>query len=229
MTPPTPFALLAVVTAIGTAPAIGQQIAVDRGTLDIRVSGTLVGREEFAIQRGRAGAGTGFTITSSVVYPADRPTRRLVSVVELDTDSLAAASQFEVSDGDVLRVLMRFGPRRVTVRTLSSTGESAREYPSNAQAIIVDDSAFAALALLPQAVTTARGFPLRGGAGTDVSISDRGAGTVTVHGDRRPAHHITLSVGSQSREIWYGEHGKLLKVEIPDRHLVAERVPESAN
>ena len=151
--------LLALVSPLATA--LTAQQVLDRGTLVIMQQGRLVGQEEFVVERGRrSGAPDGFTIASVVSYPAEQPTRRLTSVVEFGPDSQPAATLVEAQDGELRRVLIRLGPRRVTVRLVTPSGEAAREYPSAQRHLVLDDSLFA-----PHAVA----LPLPPGAGPPLS------------------------------------------------------------
>src|SRR5439155_17542785 len=128
--------LVAIVTLAATVHA--QQRVLDSGTLMISRAGVLIGREEFTIRSGRAsGSGDGFTIAATAYYPADRSQASLAITVELAADSEPASFQLNVLDQRQLNVLdqrqrriyAQLGPRRVTVRTLTASGESVREYP----------------------------------------------------------------------------------------------------
>ena len=115
--------LVAIVTLAATVHA--QQRVLDSGTLMISRAGVLIGREEFTIRSGRAsGSGDGFTIAATAYYPADRSQASLAITVELAADSEPASFQLNVLDQRQRRIYAQLGPRRVTVRTLTASGES---------------------------------------------------------------------------------------------------------
>jgi YD repeat-containing protein len=216
---PAPLiSLLVIIADLGWVVPSRSQTVADRGTLDILQGGTLIGREEFVVRPGRGGAVTGYTITTSAVYPADRPRRRLVAVIEFEADSTPAASQFQSTDGEEVRVVMRFGPRRVTVRTMTPGGESAREHPGGPRAVIVDDSLFAPHALLPGGAASARAFALHGGPGRDLLI----------RATAEPRRQVTLTIDGDVRVVSYDGSGRLIRVEMPARQLVAVRRDDAA-
>ena len=217
--------LLALVAPLATA--LTAQQVIDRGTLVIMQQGRLVGQEEFVVERGRrSGAPDGFTIASVVSYPAQQPTRRLTSVVEFGPDSQPAATLVEAEDGDLRRVLIRLGPRRVTVRVVTPSEEAAREYPSAQRHLVLDDSLFAphavALPLLPGAV---RAITLREGGRATAEVADHGSDRTSVGTTHRTLHHLSMTVEGERRDLWYDERGRLIKVAIPSRDLTVLRRP----
>jgi hypothetical protein len=217
---------LLTLTAALAGAAAAQQV-VDRGTLLIMQGGRLVGQEEFVVERGRrSGAPDGFTIASVVAYPAERPTRRLTAVVEFGPDSQPAATLVEAEDGELRRVLIRLGPRRVTVRVVTPSGEAAREYPSAPRHLVLDDSLFAAHAVeLPVPPGTVRSITLREGGRGTADVSDHGSDRTSVGTAQRTLHHISVTMGGERRDLWYDERGRLVKLAIPSRGLTALRSP----
>jgi hypothetical protein len=150
MMPRLAGAILATALSSLAADAAEGQQTLDRGTLVIVQGEHVVGREEFLLRSGRrSGSPDGFTLSSTVSYPADRPRRTLTTVVEFLPDSQPVASILELQNGAQERVFMVIGPRRVTVRLKTSAGESAREYPAGGWVLLADDSVFAYHALPP--------------------------------------------------------------------------------
>jgi hypothetical protein len=207
------------------APGMAQVREVDRGVLLISRGPRLIGREEFVVRRGR-GSGTmaGFTVASTAWYPPDRPQRSLTSVVEFGTDSLPTAIRVEASNGDLKRVLISIGPRRLTVRLATANGESAREHPVREPHVIVDDSILATHTLPP----TPRSLPLRtmtmsGTRGPLAEIIERGWEPTPIGGTTRELKRFTIQMGDAVRHLWYDAEGRLWKVADPARNTVAVR------
>lgn len=218
----TPFAAM---LAVGP-PSQGR--VLDSGTLLVFEGPRLVGREEFVLRSGRgSGASTGFTISSTVIYPPDYPRQRMVVVVEFEPDSQPAAARFEVHGGSPRTVLYRLAPRRMTVRIATAQGESAREFPGGPAHIALDDSIFGYHALLgSHRAGSARTFSSRGDRGVDVHVADHGREPAIIEGAERTLRHLTVRSPSETRHLWFDDRGGLLKIEIPDRSLTIVREPE---
>ncbi len=149
-------------------------------------------------------------------------------MVELGADSLPRVVQFEASNGDDRRVLAQFGARRLTIRTISAEGESAREYPAAGRNLVVDDSVFSLYAVPPGTASgPVRLVSPRNDTRTDYQLTDRGTESTLVAGERLSLRHLVFTAGTDVRHVWYDAAGRLMKVEIPSRRLVAERVDES--
>ncbi len=221
----------AFLTAGGAArPAlsVAQQRELDRGVLLITRGAETIGREEFVLLRGSSGATglSGFTVTSTVFYPADRPQTSVDATVEFGADSVPTMSRYEVGNGEVIRVVMGLGARRITVRTITRGGESAREYPARERHLVMDDSVFGTHAVAPGVASRAsRRVTLSGVRGDALQIADRGIETTTVGSARMDLRHVTVSSPAETRHLWYDDNGRLMKLVIPGRNLTAIRVP----
>jgi hypothetical protein len=97
---------------------------------------------------------------------------------------------------------------------------------------LLDDSVFAlyvfaAWRAASEASTLTAIFP-RGLRRDVVQIQDLGLAATTLNRDPARLRHITLGVeGQGSVHLWLDEGGRLMKVEIPSRHLTAERLAGS--
>lgn len=207
------------------AAATAQQI-VDQGALAILRNGTVIGREEFVVRRGHGGSSAGYTVTTTAYYPAERPTRTIMVALTVDADSQAATAQFELFDGQRETVLMSLGSRRVIVRVRTAAGESAREYPGADRRLVTRDSVHAIYAIPPRQAPG----PVRL---VSPSVAGRTSATLTLHGSRltdvggtsRTLNQISLEgAGGDAVHLWYDEQGRLMKVAVPARNLVAVRL-----
>jgi hypothetical protein len=200
------------------------QTPVDEGTLVVREDTVVIAREAFRLSTVRTGGGaTRWTLATTIRYDRSRPVVVLDPIVELGPDSNPASLEYTVADPrEPLRILGQLTRGRFTVRLLGRRTERAREFPAPPPSAVLDDSVFALY--LPAAwqgrsrpVSVTGVFP-RGGRRELLMVQDSG-GEV-------PLRHITIS-GGENRlvHLWLQADGRLAKVEIPSRHLVAERAP----
>ena len=207
-------------------PAMAQGRILDQGVLRVVVGGTEIAREEFTVTVGSAVAGgAGLRITATAFYPPRRTKITISPFVELGPDSMPRLVQFEAANGDDERILAQIGPRRLTIRRISSRGESAHEYPGAPRTMIVDDSVFALYAVPPGTASgTVRLVSPRRDVRADYDLTNRGVEETVGAGERMKLLHPVLTRGADVRHLWYDASGRLMKVEIPSRQLYAERV-----
>ncbi|HKW42535.1 MAG TPA: hypothetical protein VJN39_14900 [Gemmatimonadales bacterium] len=198
------------------------QAPVDEGTLVVREDTLVIAREAFRLTAMRAGTGaTRWTLATTVRYDRSRPVVVLDPIVELGPDSNPVSLEYTVADPrEPLRILGQLTRGRFTVRLLGRRTERAREFPAPPPTAVLDDSVFAlylAAAWQGRArATSVTGVFPRGGRRELLTVQEEpGEG---------PARHVTIS-GGENRlvHVWVGPDGKLTKVEIPSRRLVAER------
>jgi hypothetical protein len=217
--------MVAAVVAMVSAPGARAQV-VDSGALSIMQGEREIGREEFTLERGRrSGSPDGFTLTTTVGYPANSPSRKLSAVVEFLPDSQPAATILEATDGQLQRALMVIAPRRVTVRLKTSTGESAREYPGGGTVLLTCDSLFGHYAMAPRpSGEPVRALTLLGGRRSDAALVDHGVERTTVAGAERSLRHWSIVVAGAERHLWYDERGRLMMIRIPSLGIVVLRL-----
>lgn len=216
---------LAALSPEGHPPAPDQANVVDAGSFVILRGTQAVGREEFTIRRGRASGGPGFTIAANASYPAQDPRVTVAAVVELGPDSLPAAVQLDVFGNGQRRVYALFGPRRLNIRVVRPNGETAREFPSSGRNFVADDSVLALYAIPPgSGEGTVQIVSPRQEQRAPGQLEDRGMRRTPVAGIARTLRLLVLETGDESRNLWYDEAGRLIKVDLPSRGITAERV-----
>lgn len=171
--------------------------AADEGVLIVRSAGRVVGREEFVLRRvGDASGRNGLTLSAVSTYPPADPNRTLV----------------------------RFAPRRVTVRLATATGEAAREYPTAGRYIIADDSVLALFVLAADGVPgPVLVYLPRSGRRVSGTLKDFGLQPTALGREIRELRHLVLQIEDSLYHLWYDTAGRLMKVAVPARDMVAER------
>jgi len=205
---------------------------VDEGTLVVREDTLEIARETFRLTAVRTGAGvTRWKLATTIRYDRIRPVVVLDPIVELGPDSSPVSLEYTVADPrEPLRILGQLTRGRFVVRLLGRRTERAREFPAPPPAAVVDDSVFAlylpvAWQVRPQPVTVTCVFP-RAGRRELLTVQDLGVESTTLNRDPAALRHITVT-GGENRVIhlWLAADGRLAKVEVPSRRLVAERAP----
>ncbi len=207
---------------------------VDEGTLVVREDTLEIARETFRLTAVRTGAGvTRWKLATTIRYDRTRPVVVLDPIVELGPDSSPVTLEYTVADPrEPLRILGQLTRGRFVVRLLGRRTERAREFPAPPPAAVVDDSVFALYLPVawqgrPQPVTVTCVFP-RAGRRELLTVQDLGVESTTLNRDPAALRHITVT-GGENRVIhlWLAADGRLAKVEVPSRRLVAERAPAS--
>ena len=205
---------------------------VDEGTLVVREDTLEIAREAFRLTAVRTGAGVSrWKLATTIRYDRTRPVVVLDPIVELGPDSSPASLEYTVADPrEPLRILGQLTRGRFVVRLLGRRTERAREFPAPPPAAVVDDSVFALYLPVawqgrPGPVTVTCVFP-RAGRRELLTVQDLGVESTTLNRDPAALRHITVT-GGENRVIhlWLAADGRLAKVEVPSRRLVAERAP----
>ncbi len=177
--------------------AASQIPPVDEAVFVVRANGQVVGREEIALRQVTDATGQpGWTLSVINQYP--------------HTASV--------------RTFARFGSRRVTIRIATIGGETAREYPNRANNVLADEWV---LGLYAVAAATEPGpvsilYP-RAGTRAAGTLEDRGMERTTLGTVGRTLRHVVLTLPDDTHHLWFDGQGRLMKVTIPSRNLVAER------
>jgi hypothetical protein len=212
----------------------GAGTPVDEGVLVVRVDTVEVARESFRLTHGRLSRGDpGWTLATTIRYDRARPVVVLAPILEVNSDTMPATLQYDVADPrQPSRILGELGRGRFTVRLVARATERAREFPTGQRAVVLDDSVFALYAFAAWRASSAPStltaiFP-RGLRRETVQIRDLGLASTTLNRDPARLRHITLGAeGPGAVQLWLDENGRLMKVEIPARHLTAERLAGS--
>lgn len=196
----------------------------DQGSLTITINGQRAGREDFRIAVTPRGQGMEYVATATVDYG----TRRLEPALRADSGGVPMSYQVTIrtTDDGAERWVGQIARGRVSAQIHSSRGPAAREYIVTEGAMIVDDDVFHQYAFVARhrdagsitILVPRRNTQIR------LAIATAGSETVQVGTQELAATHVVLTEPSGAkREIWVDAEGRLLKVTIPARGIVALR------
>jgi hypothetical protein len=208
-----------------TTSEAGAQTVVDEGSFTILVAAARAGRETFVIRRQVGPAASAGYLASGTVLYADR---RLAPALVTDSAGLPVSYMVDVRTGTVrtARVSAQITRGRFTLRVQTPSGESARELVLPVGTVLLDQDIFheyffVALASKHGPVSV---LDPRLGTQTSAQVVDSGPERVLIGGRSIDAHRLTITdVKAQVRLLWIDAEGRVLKVEVPDRQLVAVR------
>lgn len=205
------------------------QAPLDEGTFVVREDTLEVARESFRLMHGRlARGGIGWTLATTIRYDRTRPVVVLSPILDVTSDTLPATLQYDVADPrQPVRILGELGRGRFTVRFVARATERAREFPAGGRPVVLDDSVFALYLFAawrsPGPLTAIVPRGLRREA---VEIADQGLAPTTLNHAPVTLRHVTISGGANELvHLWLDANTRLMKVEIPSRHLSVERAP----
>jgi hypothetical protein len=217
--------LLAGTLAFAAGGAQTQSSAVvDEGTFMVTRNGAPVGRESFRIVRAPGPAGQVYRATGTSAIGENGFT------TTLGTDSVGVPVSYAsvlTHKGEVSQELTGRGrPGRFGVLVRTKSGEAAREYLLSNGALLIDDSVIHHFYFVPLAGQQSQLTVIapRAGQQGHYRLELRGTEPVEIAGRSVPSRHFALlSAGGAVRDVWVDEKGRLLKVAIPERGLVAVR------
>jgi len=215
-----------VALALGLSSVASAQTSavVDEGTFMVTQSGTPLGRESFRIVRAPAPGGQVFRATGQSALGGNRVTS------SLGTDSSGVPISYEselTQRGEVVQRLRGSGrPGRFSVLIQTKSGESAHEYVLNNGVLLMDEDIFLHFYFVPLAATHAELNVIspRATEQSHYKLEERGSDTVEIASGPIPSRHFALvGPAGTTRDVWIDEKGRLLKVAIPEKGLVALR------
>ena len=194
---------------------------IDDGTFTISRKGSPVGREAFRIARVPAPGGQVYRVSGTTVIED----RRYTTVLGTDSTGLPVAYEARLAyEGKNLRIEGRGRPGRFSVLSSTTGGESAREYVLENGALLMEEEVFLHYFFVPLASSSqvAVIVPRLARQGS-IGIAAKGAESVEIAGVKVPARRYAISSDGANRDVWVDAVGRLLKVSIPDKELVALR------
>jgi hypothetical protein len=218
--------LVAIVLAV-PAPGAAQGVVVDQGRFAVSLDGASAGTEDFTIRRAGLGRDDAFFANATVTLTRDGRTQLMQPLLRAaPPDGAATEYQVEVTGVDALELRLRRAGRRFTAVIRSDVGEEQREFPADAATRVLEVDVAHHYYFLREAldgsVTPVLEPRLRGRAElvaeSESEVQLRSGQTVV------PARRVEFTSGEERRAVWFDRLGRVLRVEIPARGYVAERV-----
>lgn len=213
--------LLAAIVTLVPALASAQTTVVDEGSFTVTRAGR-TGREDFRIVRVGAGAAATLVATGTAV----NGTARVVSVLRTDTAGVPIDFQLDGREAGEIRerVTIQATRDRLTARSQSPRGESAREYFLRPGMAIFDDEfalGYYLLTLWGRDGVTAV-LPRRNEL-TQLRVLSKGEDAIEIAGTRVAARRYSVSDARGERHLWTDAAGRVLRVEVPAIAFIAVR------
>ena len=215
--------LVALSSATFATAAAAQVTTVDEGSFTITVNGARAGREDFRIRSTPSANGPEVVATASVSYGS----RRVLPQLQADSLGVPLRYVVQVKGGAGVdeHVEGMVGRGRVSASVKNSRGESASEFVVSQRAVVIDDDVFHQYYFLTRrpAGSVSVIVPRRN-AQVVMQLTASGSETISLGGTAIEGRHYTITdPGGANREVWADASGRLLKVAIPSRGIVALR------
>jgi hypothetical protein len=217
-------ALLLFLSSLPAAARAQSSAIVDEGTFVVTRNGTVVGRESFRIARTPGPNGQVLVCTGQSAIGDTRVTSRLA------TDSAGGPVGYQANISlrgtQTMRLKGVGRPGRFSVLMQTQTGESAKDYLLSNGALLLDDDVFHQFYFVPRLTSHANIIAIdpRGSSQTTYTLADRGSESVTIGRQSVQARHYALvSSSGGTQDVWVDGAGRLLKVALPEKGLVAVR------
>ncbi|MFL5560284.1 MAG: DUF6134 family protein [Gemmatimonadaceae bacterium] len=207
-------------TLVSARASGAQTTTIDEGSFTITRAGR-TGREDFRIVRVASPSltlvGTGTSVSG---------TSRVVAVLRTDTSGAPLDFQLDSRESNELRerITIQATRDRLTARSQSPRGESAREYFLHpGMAILDDEFAHQYFFLTLQGRDAVATVLPRRNELTQLHVISKGDDAIEIAGTRVTAHHYVVSDAMSERQLWTDSAGRVLRVEVPALALTAVR------
>lgn len=196
---------------------------VDEGSFTIAIGGRTAGRESFRISSVNRGDATEYVATANLTYGDRRVTTELRAatngaLVDYRVTTRSGATSDEWRGG--------VDRGRLAARITSGRSTSAREYIVPAGTLVLDDEIIHHHWLLVQRArsgTMPVVVPRRSDVPSSASLTTVGEESLRVGNQDVQATLVRAMVSGEVHDIWIDRSGRLLKVSVPGRNLIAIR------
>jgi hypothetical protein len=200
--------LTATLLILAAAPLSAQRTS---GTYVVQRGGNEIGREEFALESGRARDRSGTSLTVSSRYPGAVPPGNVSALLERTPDGQLSRFQLDVEGDDGTTTFLAAGAgARVILKTIAKGSEAGRELPGGENVVLIDENVYTLFTAVADLATPA-GTRL-------VAIYPRTARRAQFSarrdGNDQGAARITLT-GEISGTLTADAAGRLTRMEFP--------------
>jgi hypothetical protein len=220
----------AMVMAGAGTPALAQTVTLDEGSFRISVGGKEVGTEVFSIRQNGSGENAVIIAVGRVVLDSDKGPQELSSELQVAGSSLRpAAYEVKVQGAGAEQIKGRVVGGRFSAQIVSPAGEMMREYLAGDGAVVADEGvAHQYYFLARRADGKSARMPViipRLNRQVVAQVAFGGADKIAIAGRSFDAQKYNVTAaGTPAREVWTDSEGRVLRLEIPERRFVAQRV-----
>ena len=200
------------------APLSAQQVS---GTYVVQRGGNEIGREEYALEAGRARDRSGSSLTVSSRYPGALPSGSVSTLLERTPDGQLSRFQLDVEGDEGTTTFLAAGAgARVILKTIAKGSEAGRELPGGENVVLIDENVYALFTAVADLATPAGArmvaiYPRTGRRAQFLARRDGNAGG---------AASISLT-GEISGTLTTDDAGRLVRMEFPSAGIVVSLAP----
>lgn len=222
--------MLSMAAAAAPVSIAAQTVTIDEGSFRLSVGGKEVGTEVFSIRQNGTGQSAVIIAVGRVVLDGDKGPQQLSSELQVAGSTLRpAAYEVRVQGAAAEQIKGRVVGGRFSAQIVSPAGEMMREYLAGDGAVVVDEGVahqYYFLAQRAQAnVTRVPVIIPRLNRQVVAQVADAGAEKIAVAGRSVDARKYAITLaGNPQRHVWVDGEGRVLRLEIPERNFVAQRV-----
>jgi hypothetical protein len=215
---------------LAAAPAnTNAQSTIDEGTFRLMSGGREIGTETFSIRQQGTGPEAVIIARGRIVHH-EGPDREITSTLQVSGEALRpSAYDLKVEGQESQQILARMAGTRFSTRVVTSQGERAREYLVSEGALVAEEGVahhhyfLAARAEAGRSVQVPIIVPLQGGQ-VMATVTAGSPQSIRVADQSVSARPVDVTVeNGVDRRVWIDGEGRVLRLEIPSRSLVAER------
>jgi hypothetical protein len=216
--------------ATAAAPLAAQTVTLDEGSFRLSVAGKEVGTEAFSIRQNGTGETAVIIAVGRIVLDGEKGPQQLNSELQVAGGTLRpAAYEVRVQGAASEQIKGRVVGGRFSAQIVSPAGEMMREYLAGDGAVVIDEGVAHQYYFLARRVDgKGARVPViipRLNRQVMAQVVDGGAERIAIAGRAFDARrYIVTLAGTPAREVWVDSEGRVLRLEIPERQFVAQRV-----
>lgn len=211
-------------------PLYAQTVTLDEGSFRLSLGGKEVGTEVFSIRQNGTGETAVIIAVGRIVLDGDKGPQQLNSELQVAGGTLRpAAYEVRVQGAGSEQIKGRVVGGRFSAQIVSPAGEMMREYLAGDGAVVIDEGVAHQYYFLARRVD-GRGARVpviipRLNRQVVAQVVDGGAERIAIQGRAYETRRYVITLpGTATREVWADAEGRVLRVEIPDRQFVAQRM-----
>lgn len=204
---------------------VGAQVrTIDQGSFTITMNNQRIGREDFTIVEDASTQNPQILARATVEY-RDRGLR-LQPILKANANGVSTEYEITVRGGPIQKWTGTIDRNRVRSFVSSDRGQAAKEFVVSVGAMVLDDNVYHQYYFIAKRAGEGSIPVIVPQRNTQSTVTVARQGTERIDIGTTPVEAQKLSVsesGGQTREVWVDAQGRVLKVAIPSRGIVAAR------